>query len=376
MCPHTRLLCKEAHRIFVLKMTEEIANFVTTEDYQFFWSRADEFIQHFGHYKAIARDRYLSALQAAKLSLAALTGIPLDRWGSALTVLLEKEFGNIYLDKMRAICLMEADFSWLMKLVFAKRMMDQAYDAGIIPSEQFACRGAQAAHGVLCKVLFCDMVRALHFVAGLSSVDLGNCYDAVSRPNASIAMQALKVPLMTIVLALSVLQTMCFYLRTGYGVSQQGYSDSPDDPTFGLGQGNGMTPSGFSAVSILMIETYKRLGQASTFFCGAWSGVLFILAAIIYVDDTDLLIVACSRDIHLEDFFHQTQEAVMDWGLIVQATGGYLKSAKCFWYMMAWHWHKGVPTLHPLRQLTKYQLMIPQKDGSRAPVKLRDVNDP
>jgi hypothetical protein len=118
---------------------------------------------------------------------------------------LEKEFGNIYLDKMRAICLMEADFNWLMKLVFAKRMMDQAHDAGIIPSEQFARRGTQAVHGVLCKVLFCDMVRALHLVAGLPSIDLSNCYDAVSHPIASIAMQALKVPLMTIVLALSVL---------------------------------------------------------------------------------------------------------------------------------------------------------------------------
>jgi hypothetical protein len=38
-------------------------------------------------------------------------------------------------------------------------MMDQAYDAGIISSKQFARRGTQAAHGVLCKVLFCDMIR-------------------------------------------------------------------------------------------------------------------------------------------------------------------------------------------------------------------------
>jgi hypothetical protein len=168
-------------------------------------------------------------------------------------------------------------------------MMDQAYDAGIIPVEQFARRGTQAAHGVLCKVLFCDMIRALHLIAGLPSVDLGNCYDAVSHPIASIAMQAQKVPLTTVVLALSVLQTMTFYLRTGYGVSQQGYGGSPDDPTFGLGQGNGMAPSGFSAVSTLMIETYKRLGHASE-FCGAWSGIMFLLAAIIYVDDTDLLL--------------------------------------------------------------------------------------
>ena len=264
MDPHTRLLLEEAHKIFSQKSTEEISNFVTTDDYQYFWKHADEFVSssysnvHFGHYKAMAQDKYLSSLQAAKLSLAARTGIPMDRWGQSLTVLLEKEFGNIYLDKMRAICLMEADFNWLNKLIFAKRMMDQAYDAGNIPQEQFARRGTQAAHGVVCKVLFCDMIRALHLVAGIPSVDLGNCYDAVSHPLASIALQAFKVPLMTVVLSLSVLQTMTFFLRTGYGISQQGYGGSEDDPTFGLGQGNGMAPSGFSTVSTLMITVVPR----------------------------------------------------------------------------------------------------------------------
>jgi hypothetical protein len=81
-------------------------------------------------------------------------------------------------------------------------------------------------------------MRALHLVAGLPSVDLGNCYDAVAHPIASIALQALKVPPMTVVLALSVMQTVTFYLRTGYGVSQQGYGGTVDDPSMGLGQGN------------------------------------------------------------------------------------------------------------------------------------------
>jgi hypothetical protein len=35
----------------------------------------------------------------------------------------------------------------------------------------------------------------------------------------------------------------------------------------------------------------------------------------------------------LDEFFEQSQSAVMDWGLIVQATGGYLKDTKCFWYL-------------------------------------------
>ena len=123
-----------------------------------------------------------------------------------------------------------------------------------------------------------------------------------------------------------------------------------------------------------MVESYKRLGHAST-FVGSWTGIMFLLAAILYVDDTDLLIVAQDRDMSLDAFFQQTQQSVLDWGLIVQATGGYLKATKCFWYMMAWRWKNGVPTLRSLRSLPNYQLMIPQKDGSQALVPMRDVTD-
>jgi hypothetical protein len=167
---------------------------------------------------------------------------------------------------------------------------------------------------------------------------------------------------------------MTFYLRTGYGISQQGYGGTPDDPTFGLGQGNGAAPPAFSIVSSLIINAYKGLGHASE-FSGAWSGILFLLAAIIYVDDTDLLIIAERRDMSLDDFFAQTQSSVMDWGLIVEATGGYIKAAKCFWfwYMMAWKWVKGVPSLRSLRELPRYQLMIPQKSLPPVAIRMRDV---
>ena len=88
-------------------------------------------------------------MHAAKLTLATSTGVPLARWGNRLTVLLEKVFGNIYIDKMRAICLLEANYNWLNKFVFAKQMMDKAFQGDVIPVEQFAKRGSQAIKGVL-----------------------------------------------------------------------------------------------------------------------------------------------------------------------------------------------------------------------------------
>jgi hypothetical protein len=118
MDPYTKLLLQEAHHIFSRMSKEEVIDFVTTTDFQQFWLNADKEIQsssksgiHFGHYKAAAHDQFLLALQAAKLTLAAATGIPLARWGNGLTILLEKVFKNIYIDKMRTICLLEADYS-------------------------------------------------------------------------------------------------------------------------------------------------------------------------------------------------------------------------------------------------------------------------
>ena len=123
-----------------------------------------------------------------------------------------------------------------------------------------------------------------------------------------------------------------------------------------------------------MVGAFQRLGHASD-FSGAWTGILFCLAAIIYVDNTVLLLRAKSRNLTMDQFFHDCQESVTDWGGIVLATGGYLKAAKCFWYMMGWKWVKGVPQLRTLRQLPKYKMTIPQKSGAPAVIPLRDVSD-
>jgi hypothetical protein len=131
---------------------------------------------------------YLLALHAAKLTLAASIGIPLACWGNGLTVLLKKVFGNIYIDKMRAICLLETDNNWLNKFVFAKQMMDKAFQGEIILAEQFIKRGSRTTEGVLISGLFCDIVRALHKTAAIERVDLANCYDAVAHTIASIAL--------------------------------------------------------------------------------------------------------------------------------------------------------------------------------------------
>ena len=90
-----------------------------------------------------------------------------------------------------------------------------------------------------------------------------------------------------------------------------------------LGHRGGHSPSHFTRVSTLMIGPYKKLGYGNSYTL-AISGVVFLFVAILYVDDTDLLLRV--KDITDSDgkFVKLIQRAVMDWGLLVQVIGGLL----------------------------------------------------
>ena len=110
-------LCTEAAKLYKKTSGTLMKTTVSMTDFQNWWKGANENISssksgaHFGHYKAAASCDALTALHVAKLNLVIKTGAPLSRWGHGMTVLLEKEFGAIHLDKLRAICLFEADFN-------------------------------------------------------------------------------------------------------------------------------------------------------------------------------------------------------------------------------------------------------------------------
>ena len=61
-----------------------------------------------------------------------------------------------------------------------------------------------------------------------------------------------------------------------------------DNPTLGLGMGNGAGPPDFSVLSTLIVNAYKRMGHGMK-LTSADKARLFLLVAVMYVYDTDLL---------------------------------------------------------------------------------------
>ena len=115
---------------------------------------------------------------------------------------------------------------------------------------------------------------------------------------------------------------MKWYLKTAFGQSMTSFGGTPDDPSMGFGQGNGAAPPGFLAVSTLLVEVYWRQGHGARFTPGLAHNA-FIIAAVIYVDDSDLLHLAQGTPTD-EDFLASVQAATVNWTGLVHASGGFL----------------------------------------------------
>ena len=81
------------------------------------WRTADEKTESsrstvgFSHMIAQSHSKKLTSIQIRKLNLIVQNGFPLDRWLHGILLLLQKEIGNIDIDKLRFIILFECDFN-------------------------------------------------------------------------------------------------------------------------------------------------------------------------------------------------------------------------------------------------------------------------
>jgi hypothetical protein len=106
----------------------------------------------------------------------------------------------------------------------------------------------------------------------------------------SFALQAMNVAIAFVKCYLRCLQTMEFFLKTEFGLTKMSYGGNKCNIFMGLAQGSGSTSSAWLAVSTLIVHAYKRAGYGATLY-NAWSRLLLIVGAILYVDDTNLLCV-------------------------------------------------------------------------------------
>jgi hypothetical protein len=282
------------------------------------------------------------------------------------TVLLEKTRGNNFIHKMRAICLLEADFNYFNKTIFARRMTASAQDKGQIPAECYAKKGSNCVNAVITKIMYCDESRTHHHPMCIGGNNFGDCYDRIAHPPASIALQSWGVPRKAISVLLTSMQTMRFFLRTGYGESSSSYGGLEFDRNLGLGQGNAAAGPGFLALSSQIVNAYigDRHGYRTV---SSLSQTQTNLAAVIYVDDTDLLHSSPHVSASPAQLIAHSQQLTTAWGGLAIATGASLKPEKCYAYFMVYRFSGGRALLGSIGTLLLPSASIPQPHGPPLP---------
>jgi len=231
---------------------------------------------------------------------------------------------------LRTIWLLEADFNAGAKIHWVKRMMNETgIGNGLIPDSQYAKRGNKAIETALVKVLFFDHIRQNKQPGVLFASDLMQCFDRMAHPVCSLVSRRMGVPKSVIKCMLLTIQQMSHRVRTGYGDSSFTYGNDTEHPLQGGGQGNGASLPLWLAISCILIAMLEdrvigvRLQTAITL-------QIISYIAIMYVDDTDILLSDITGTDSLDDVFYRTLRAARTWDEAVLASGGAVRPEKCY----------------------------------------------
>ena len=121
---------------------------------------------------------------------------------------------------------------------------------------------------------------------------------------------------------------MKFFLQTAFGELMEFVGSTITMKTQGLCQGNGAAPAGWAVVH-RHFKCSQKQGHGARIRCPIFPGSTD-LAAIIFMEDTDLLHINMTRNESLEETHKALQVSVLSWGCKLIATGGALKPSKCF----------------------------------------------
>jgi hypothetical protein len=167
-------------------------------------------------------------------------------------------------------------------------MIGTALDRDLIPGIFFSKKGSNCINAVMTKIFICNESRIHHHDKCIAGNVFGDCYDRAANPIAALSLWSFEVPQPAINILLETMETMRFFLQTGFGESKTSYGGSHEEQLASYGQGNAAAGPGFRAMSSLIVNAYLHDGFGARIYSSYYKQLL-ILAAVMYVDDTDLV---------------------------------------------------------------------------------------
>ena len=248
---------------------------------------------------------------------------------------MPKDEGPIYIHRLRAIHVVEAELQFFSKRLYAKKMVSLAEKNGAITDQQYGGRkGRRAQSIVLNKLLYYAITFQRREDAAFMDDDAKACYDRIIPSLASVEVQKWGISPQAAKLTRSIVEQQKFHVKTSHGASNNTYSYSLDDQTYGMGQGLGWSGAIWMATSDTICKILENEG-AGMRFISPDKKIVVTKNGDLFVDDTALGVT----DGTLQDgrtILQQLQKDEQKHAFLLYAAGHRLALQKCCYYLSSY----------------------------------------
>ena len=216
---------------------EKFREFVTKQQES---KRSSPSGRHYGHMKTCLQDTEILRVLFDIIDMALQNGVVLERWLIAHDLLLRKDDDSCRIHRWRNITLVEADLQYVMKEIWARRLLTVADPK--MNTSQNAKKNRVVQSSVLGHRLGLDIALTTHGEMIVVENDAVNCYDRIIIELAAIATIRMGMARSAAIFMLEILRGMTHYLVLGSEVTEGSIKTTEDVRLDGTGQGTGWSP--------------------------------------------------------------------------------------------------------------------------------------
>ncbi len=285
-----------------------------------------------------------------------------DRWKIIWNLFLEKIPGTPYVNKLRALHIVEADYNLLLKWNSSLGFMRRAEDnLQLTDSQGGGRKGHSAIDLAVKKVVTYDYIRINKEEAINIELDAEACFDMMVELCQNLACLSHGADPLYIRLHAKTQRAQRYYIKHAYGISEVYNTHSDTNPWYGAGQGTGDACPRWIVQSDNLIGAYKT--QVKPWIMNHPTGLPALEQAIdAFIDDTTLIIGGRPPSIRMT-LTQTAQENLLHWHHLLRASGGRLNPQKCSMSSFQWNYDEdGTATIQPPQQKPTQQLTIPDKN--------------
>jgi len=209
----------------------------------------------------------------------------------------------------------------------------------LAPEQYGSHSGLATIYHSLNMQLSLDIIRQKKIPAAICSNDAKSCYNCIVHSFAAIALMRLGVPMNPIRMMFATIQELKHFIQMAHGDSKRFFSGPTSGKlNQGVGQGNGVGPQIWAAISSPIFEYVCKQGYGVKFIASISQKCTHV-AGFGFVDDVDLLAANDSMEQTREQVVDSLQGCLNSWELGLRVSGGGALSAhKSHWTLIDFNW--------------------------------------